>query len=86
VARAAVGALASLFAGLAGVALAGGLSGIRAGRGFAVVPALAAVARPSSVAEWSTTAGLVVVVALGGLATAATLAARRGIAPSSVRE
>jgi PAT family beta-lactamase induction signal transducer AmpG len=83
VARAGVGALGSLFVGLLGVALAGGLSGVRAGRGFAVLPALAAVARPSSVGEWSTTAGLIVLAALGGLATAATLAARRGIAPAS---
>jgi len=35
--------------------------------------------RPHGVAEWTTTAGLVVLAGLGGLATAATLAARRGV-------
>jgi len=48
-----------------------------------VLPALLAVVRPVSVADWTTTAGLVVLAVLGGLATAATLAARRGIAPAA---
>ncbi|HUL77309.1 MAG TPA: MFS transporter [Vicinamibacteria bacterium] len=81
VARAGVGAAVALLAGLGAVGLVGGLSGMRAGRGFAVLPALAAVIRPHRVAEWTTTAGLVVLAGLGGLATAATLAARHGLAP-----
>ncbi len=36
--------------------------------------------------EWTTTVGLVVLAALGGLATAATLAARRGLEPAPARE
>jgi hypothetical protein len=68
-----------LLVGLGGVVLAGGLSSVWAGRGFAFLPALAAVVRPHGVAEWTTTAGLVVLAGLGGLATAATLAARRGL-------
>ena len=65
--------------GLAGLALAAGLSGLRAGRGFTAGPALASVVRPRNAGEWTTTAGLVVLAVLGGLATAATLvAARRG--------
>jgi hypothetical protein len=70
----------TLLVGLAASAGVGALSALKAGRGFTVLPALVAVASPSGVAEWTTTAGLVVLAALGGLATAATLAARRGIA------
>ncbi len=85
-ARAAAGGLASLVLGLAVTALVGGLSAVRAGRGFLMLPSLGAVVDPSSVAEWTTTAGLVLLGALGGLATAATLAARRGLEPSPGRE
>ena len=80
---ASAGALVSLLVGLAGVALVGGLRALRAGRGFEVLPALGAVLAPSSVGEWTTTAGLAVLTALGGLATAATLVARRGVASAS---
>jgi MFS transporter, PAT family, beta-lactamase induction signal transducer AmpG len=85
VARAGLGGLVSLVLGLAGVALVGGLTAVRAGRGFTVLPALAAVAHPASVAEWTTTVGLAVLAALGGLATAATLVARRGLEPGLPR-
>jgi PAT family beta-lactamase induction signal transducer AmpG len=78
--RAAAGGLVAFLVGLAGVALVGGLSAVRAGQGFAPLPALGSVAAPSTVAEWTTTAGLAVVAVLGGLATAATLVARRGLA------
>jgi PAT family beta-lactamase induction signal transducer AmpG len=77
--RAAGGALAALLVGLGTIALVGGLRAVRAGHGFAPLPALATVAAPSTVAEWITTVGLAVLAALGGLATAATLVARRGI-------
>jgi hypothetical protein len=72
--------LVALGAGLASVALVGALSGLRAGRGFALGPAVAAVLRPGSAGEWTTAIGLLVLAVLGGLATAATLAARRGLA------
>ncbi len=85
-ARAAAGGLVTLVLGLAVTALVGGLSAIRAGRGFLVLPSLGAVAHPSSMAEWTTTAGLALLGALGGLATAATLAARRGLERSPGRE
>jgi PAT family beta-lactamase induction signal transducer AmpG len=78
-ARAGLGTAVALVAGLGAVALAGGLSSVRAGRGFSVLPALVAVLRPSGIAEWTTTAGIVVLAGLSGLATAATLAARRGV-------
>jgi len=77
--RVALGAGASLLAGLSGLALAAGLSGVRAGRGFAAGPALESAFFPSSVGEWTTSAGLVVLAVLGGLATAAALVARRGL-------
>jgi len=78
--RVALGAGASLLVGLSGLALVAGLSGVRAGRGFTAGPALASAFSPSSVGEWTTTAGLLVLAVLGGLATAATLVARRGLA------
>ena len=81
--RVALGAGAGLLTGLSGLALVAGLSGVRAGRGFAAGPALASAFSPSSVGEWTTTAGLVVLAVLGGLATAATLVARRGMASGS---
>ena len=77
--RSAAGASVALLAGLSGLALVAGLSGIRAGRGFTGGPALASAFAPASVGEWTTTAGLVVLAALGGLGTAATLVARRGL-------
>lgn len=79
--RTSLGASAALTAGLIGLALAAGLSGVRAGRGFTAWPAVAAAFAPASVADWTTTAGLLVLAVLGGLATAATLVARRGLVP-----
>jgi PAT family beta-lactamase induction signal transducer AmpG len=77
--RAAAGALVSLLAGVGAVALVAGLRSLRARHGFDVTPALRALAAPSTVADWITTAGVVVLAVLGGLATAATFAARRGV-------
>jgi PAT family beta-lactamase induction signal transducer AmpG len=85
-ARAVAGALLTLLVGLFAVGLMGGLSGLRAGRGFAVAPALLGVLGPRSIADWITTVGLLVLATLGGLATAATLVARRGIAPAASPE
>jgi hypothetical protein len=66
---------------MGGLALVAGLTGMHARRGFTAAPALAAVLHPSSVTDWTTVAGLLVLAALGGLATAATLVARRGLEP-----
>ncbi|MFI4945683.1 MAG: AmpG family muropeptide MFS transporter [Burkholderiales bacterium] len=79
--RVALGAAATFLVALGGLVLAAGLSGVRAGRGFTVGPALASVFGPRTIADWTTTASLVVLAVLGGLATAATLVARRGLAP-----
>jgi hypothetical protein len=74
-----VGGAVALLAGLGGIALVAGLTGLRAGRGFSAASAVAAAFRPASVADWTTSFGLVVLAVLGGLATAATLVARRGL-------
>jgi MFS transporter, PAT family, beta-lactamase induction signal transducer AmpG len=74
------GALAALVAGLAAVGLVGGLSGLRAHRGFAVLPALQAVLQPARLNDGLTAAALVILAVLVGLATAAAVVARRGVA------
>jgi PAT family beta-lactamase induction signal transducer AmpG len=86
VARAGAGGLVTLLLGVSATAAVAGLGARKAGRGFLLLPALAAVLSPSGVGEWITSVGLVVLAGLGGLATAATLAARRGIEPGSKRE
>jgi hypothetical protein len=40
---------------------------------------VASLLQPAGLADWTTLAGVAVLSALGGLATAATLAARRGV-------
>ena len=75
----ALGAAAAFLAGLGGLALVAGLTGMRAGRGFTAAGAIAAAFSPASIADWTTTFGLAVLALLGGLATAATLVARRGV-------
>jgi hypothetical protein len=57
----------------------GGLTGLHARRGFAAWPAIVSVFAPASIADWTTSFGLAVLALLGGLATAATLVARRGL-------
>jgi len=79
VVRSAVGAAVAASTALAALALAEGLAGVRAGRGFTAGRALASALRPETVAEWTTTVGLLVLALLGGLATAAALVARRGL-------
>jgi PAT family beta-lactamase induction signal transducer AmpG len=76
----AAGGIAALAAGVAARALVGGLRALRAGTGFDPLPALARLAAPATVGDWLAAAGLLVLGALGALATAATLAARRGVA------
>jgi PAT family beta-lactamase induction signal transducer AmpG len=78
-ARTAAGGLVTLLVGLAATAAVSSLSSLRAGHGFALRSSLAALWHPSSVGEWTTLLGLIVLTALGGLATAATLVARRGL-------
>ena len=59
------------------------LGAARAGAGSPPCPPSPRWRSPSGVAQWTTTVGLLVLAGLGGLATAATLAARRGIVPAS---
>jgi PAT family beta-lactamase induction signal transducer AmpG len=81
--RALAGAAVAFGAGLLTWGSLGGLSSLRAGRGFDVVTPMRAVLAPRGLGDWTTTAGLVILAAAGGLATAATLAARRGLASRS---
>ncbi len=76
------GLLGALAAGAAGLLVLGTMSaigGLRAGRGFDLPAALLGILTPRRFGEWLSAAGLVVFAAGGGLGTAATLAARRGI-------
>ncbi|QQR75995.1 MAG: MFS transporter [Holophagales bacterium] len=75
-----LGGAVTLAVGVGGRAAVGGLRALRAGHGFDCLPTLAGLASPASVGDWLTLAGLLVLAALGALATAATLVARRGLA------
>ena len=77
--RASAGAIGSLLVGVGAVALVGAFRALRAGRGLDPTPALGALVAPSTVADWITCAGLLVLGGVGGVATAATLFARRGL-------
>jgi hypothetical protein len=57
-----------------------GLSGVRSGHGFDLLAPMRAVLAARTVGEGTTTAGLVIPAVSGGLGTAATLVARRGLA------
>jgi PAT family beta-lactamase induction signal transducer AmpG len=80
--RTMTGAGLTLFAGLGGLLLVGWLSAVHANRAFGAAPAIRGLFFPSTVGDWTTTVGLVVLAGLGGLATAATLVARRGLKDS----
>jgi PAT family beta-lactamase induction signal transducer AmpG len=80
-ARGLAGALVALAAGVAAVGLVLGLSGLRAGKGFAAaMPALRAVLHPARLTDAMTAGSLVILAVLSGLATAAAVVARRGVA------
>jgi PAT family beta-lactamase induction signal transducer AmpG len=81
--RAAVGAAVVFGAGLLTWGVLGGLSSVRAGRGFDVMTPMRDVLWPRGLGDWTTAAGLVILAAAGGLATAATLVARRGVVSRS---
>ena len=78
--RAVGGALLALASGALVLCLLEGLSGVRTGHGFDLLAPMRAVFVPRTVGEWTTTVGLVILAVSGGLATAATLVARRGLA------
>jgi len=78
--RAVAGAAATFGLGLLAVGLVGGLSALHAGKGFIAGPTIAATLRPAGAADWTTAIALALLGGLGGLATAATLVARRGLA------
>jgi PAT family beta-lactamase induction signal transducer AmpG len=76
--RSAVGGLVAGAAALLTVALASGLRSLRGGSGLDLWSEVRDVVLPGRLADATTVAGLLVVALLGGLATAATLVARRG--------
>jgi PAT family beta-lactamase induction signal transducer AmpG len=78
-ARALAGAVVTLVLAAATTGVLGALSAYRAGRGFAFLAALTPLVRPARIGDWTTIVGLVILAALAGLATAATLVARRGL-------
>jgi MFS transporter, PAT family, beta-lactamase induction signal transducer AmpG len=79
--RGLLGALVTAAAGLVLLATMSAIGGLRAGNGFDLPGAALAILSPRRFADWLSAAGLVVCAVGGGLVTAATLAARRGIRP-----
>jgi PAT family beta-lactamase induction signal transducer AmpG len=63
------------------LAALGGVVGVRAGRGFDLGPALVAILSPRTFADWLSATSVAVSAVVGGLGTAATLVARRGMRP-----
>lgn len=81
--RGLAGALLVLVLGALTLGALAALSGLRAGRPFDLASATWALVAPRTPGDWTTTAGLLILAAAGGLATAATLVARRGLAARS---
>ncbi len=81
--RGLVGGLATGVAGLVLLATMGAIGGLRAGRGFDLAGAALAILFPQRFGDWLSAAGLVVFAVGGGLGSAATLAARRGVRSGS---
>jgi PAT family beta-lactamase induction signal transducer AmpG len=77
VGRSLVGAAVGWTGGAAGIALVGLLRALRAGRPWAIEEALRPLVQPRGIADWTSLVGVLVFGSLVGLATAATLVARR---------
>jgi len=78
------GVVAAAGAGVISLATMACLSGIksyRAGKGFALAAHLAQILAPSHAGDWLALVGIAAVAVTVGLATAATLAARRSVGP-----
>jgi len=78
-ARGVIGAIVSGGLGLLTVAAMVAIGSLRAGHGFDLTGALLGILSPRHFGDWLSMAGLLVLALGGGLGTAATLAARRGI-------
>jgi PAT family beta-lactamase induction signal transducer AmpG len=77
--RSALGVGVALVVGAAGAVAVSTLTALREGGHLPLRAALTGLVRPSGTADWTTLGGIVVLAGLGGVATAATLAARRGV-------
>ncbi len=70
---------AAAASGLVVLASLGAIAGLRAGHGFDLAGAVLAILSPRRFGDWLSAAGLVVFAITGGMGTAATLVARRGV-------
>jgi PAT family beta-lactamase induction signal transducer AmpG len=77
--RGLVGAIVAGGAGLALLAAISAISAVVAGQSFDLRSAALAILSPREFGDWLSAVGLVVVMLTGGLGTAATVAARRGV-------
>jgi hypothetical protein len=59
------------------IALLRSMSALRAGRGFDLASAALALVQPTTLGDWTTSVGLILVALLAGLGTAAVLVARQ---------
>ncbi|HET7295377.1 MAG TPA: MFS transporter [Vicinamibacteria bacterium] len=76
-ARASVVFVAFVLLAAGSLAFVSAIKDFRAGRGFDALPALLALARPVSLGDWVSSAGVVAAAAVAALGTAAALAVRR---------
>jgi len=74
------GTLSGLF-GLLGLGLVGALGSLHSGEGFRLAAPVLAILRPATLQDGLSAAGVLVLAVLGGVATAATVVARRGLVP-----
>jgi len=74
-----VGAVVAGAVALLGLGLVGALGGLKAGQGFTLAGPIGAILRPATLADALQAAGVLVIALLGGVATGATLVARRGL-------
>ena len=81
--RSAAGTLVAGVVALLTVGLAGALRSVREGTGFDLLTPMLQALTPRTLGDWTMAAGLLVFALLSGLATAATLVARRGGAPDN---
>jgi PAT family beta-lactamase induction signal transducer AmpG len=77
--RSLAGSAVAFAVGVATLSAVAALTGLRTGQGGAVARQLLSLVAPAGVAQWTTLVSLIVLAALGGLATGATLVARRGV-------
>jgi PAT family beta-lactamase induction signal transducer AmpG len=81
-ARAVAAGVAAWLAAFLTMGLLAAIAAKRGGAAFELAPQLRSLLLPQTIGDWLTSAGVAVAALLAALATAATLAARRGVVPS----